>query len=196
MHSIEVIFEKINVMKRITFLTVLFSWVFMGLAQNDNDNLAPQLPIDKETKLVTYQEVVQETGTPQELYDRAVEWAKKEYTNTNEVFKVQDREQGLLEMRSSVRIYSKTKDGKPFFKNIVYYRFKIECRENRYRFTITEFNERVTAAAPIEVWFDTNNPNWQPSHFEYLKQIDQQVKDLIISMKKGMMPKVEKVDEW
>ena len=52
-------------------------------------------------------------------------------------------------MRSSVRIYSKQKDGTMLQKNIVYYNFKLECRDNRYRYTITNFNERAASAAPI-----------------------------------------------
>lgn len=183
-------------MKKIGLFALFTLFCFWSIAQRTQPLEKPVLPLDEETQKITYKEVVQVVGTPQELYDRAVEWATKEFKNTSEVFKLEDRENGILEMRSSVRIYSKAKDGSPFFKNIVYYRFKIECRDGRYRYIINEFNERVTAAFPIEIWFNTDDPKWQPSHFDYLKQVDQQINDLILSLNKGMLPKEEKVDEW
>lgn len=183
-------------MKKINLFLILLCISFGTLAQRTQAPVKPELPIDEETQKITYKEVVQVVGTPQELYDRAVAWATKEYKNTSEIFKLEDRENGILEMRSSVRIYSKAKDGTPFFKNIVYYRFKIECRDGRYRYTINEFNERLTAAFPIEIWFNTDDPKWQPSHFDYLTQVDEQIKTLISSLTKGMLPKEEKVDEW
>ena len=156
----------------------------------------PNLPIDETTQTVTYKEVVQQTGTPQELFDRAMDWVKAFYKNTNEVIKSQDREKGVIELRSSVRIYGTQKDGTKHMRNIVYYKCKIECRDQRYRYVITDFTEKATAVSPIEVWFNTENPKWEPAHFEYLKQIDEQIQEVIASMKKGMTPKVEKEDEW
>ena len=122
------------------------------------------------------------------LYARAMEWVKKYYKNTNEVIKNADAEKCVIEMRSSVRIFSKQKDGTMMQKNIVYYNFKLECRDNRYRYTITNFNEKAAAAAPIENWFKTDSPYWSPSQYEWLNQIDKQVKELIESLEEGMLP--------
>ena len=102
---------------------------------------APYLPIDERTNLVTYQDVVKQEGTPKVLYDRAMDWVKKYYKNTAEVIKSADPEKCVINMRSSVRIFYKDKDGTMRFKNIVYYNFKLECRDNRYRYTITDFKD-------------------------------------------------------
>ena len=183
-------------MKRV-FLSMLMLAIFgFSFAQKNKGLEVPYLPIDDDTKLVTYKDVIQEKGSPQELYDRAMEWIKKYYKNTNEVVKNSDREQGVINMRSSVRIYFKQKDGTLHMKNIVYYNFKLECRPDRYRYTITDFNEKATAAAPIEVWFDVENPKWDPSQYDYLNQINEQITTLIESLEEGMLPKVEKTDEW
>lgn len=188
---------KFKKMKKTSLLLCLMLALVSGAFSQKNKSIErPDLPIDEDSKLVTYKEVVQETGTSQELYDRALLWVKKQYKNTNEVLHVQDREKGLIELRSSVRIYGTAKDGSKVFRNVVYYRCTLECRDQRYRYTITEFGQRLSAHSPIEVWFDTDNPKWEPAHYEYLKQIDEQVKALIASMKEGMAPKVEKVDEW
>lgn len=183
-------------MKKTPLFLLLILFAMSAFAQKAQEYIKPELPMDEDNKLVTYKEVVQVEGTAQDLYDRALAWVKTEYVNTNEVIKSSDRDAGLLELRSSVKIHSRDKTGKPFFKNIVYYRFKIECRDGRYRYVITDFNEKATAAAPIEVWFNSDGPKWEPIQFEYLKQIGAQINELISSLKKGMKPTVEKVDEW
>lgn len=184
-------------MNRIITLYMMF-WLAVPtcFAQKEVEIVKPEMPIHEDTKLITYQNVVQEPGTPQELYDRAMLWIKAYYKNTGEIIKSSDRETGVIEMRSSVRIYTILKDGSRHFRNIVYYHFKIECRPDRYRYTITDFNEKATAAAPIEVWLDTNHPKWDPSQYEFLKQIDSQIQELITSLKEGMLPKIEKEDDW
>lgn len=166
-------------------------------AQKPSQQLpVPDLPIDERTHLVTYQDVVKQEGTPQVLYSRAKAWVKKYYKNTAEVIKKDDAEKCVLHLRSSVRIFSKQKDGTMMQKNIVYYNFRLECREGRYRYTITDFNERATAAAPIENWFKTDTPYWSPSQYEWLIQIDGQIKELINSLEEGMRPEEVFEDEW
>lgn len=183
-------------MKKISLLLLLAMLSTMAFAQKNKLPEEPALPIDENTKLVTYQDVVNEPGTPQELYDRALLWVKEFYKNTSEVIKKSDRESAVIQMRSSVRIYGMQKDGTRHFRNIVYYNFKLECRDNRYRYTITDFNEKATSAAPIEVWFDTKNPKWEPAHYAYLTQIDEQVKEVIASLEEGMLPEEKINDEW
>ena len=125
--------------KILIFLAVCVSMT--AFAQKTEIPEAPYLPIDERTNLVTYQDVVKQEGTPKVLYDRAMNWVKKYYKNTAEVIKSADPEKCVINMRSSVRIYYKDKDGTMRFKNIVYYNFKLECRDNRYRYTITDFKE-------------------------------------------------------
>lgn len=175
------------------FLMTLFGVMY---GQKEKELEIPYLPMDEDTKLVTYKEVINEKGSPQELYDRAMLWVKLFYKNTAEVIKSSDREAGVINMRSSVKIYTTLKDGTKKLKNIVYYNFKLECRPDRYRYTITDFNEKATSAAPIEEWYNTKNPLWSPANYEYLVQIDQQIKELLESLEEGMLPKVEKIDEW
>ena len=183
-------------MRKLSLLILMLLTVLAAFPQKNKNLEKPALPIDEATQTVTYKEVVKQEGTPQELFDRAMEWVKAEYKNTSEVIKSQDRETGVIELRSSVRIYGTQKDGTKHMRNIVYYKCKIECRDQRYRYIINEFTEKATAFSPIEVWFNTESPKWEPAHFEYLKQIDEQIKAVIESMKKGMQPKVQQDDEW
>lgn len=183
-------------MKKVMMFLAAVMMIVVANAQKPSQLPVPDLPIDERTNLVTYQDVVKQEGTPKVLYDRAMEWVKKYYKNTNEVIKNADAEKCVIEMRSSVRIYSKQKDGTMLQKNIVYYNFKLECRDNRYRYTITNFNERAASAAPIENWFKTDSPYWSPSQYEWLTQIDGQIKELINSLEEGMLPPEVFEDEW
>ena len=183
-------------MKKIAMFATMLVIVAVAFAQKPFQLPVPDLPIDERTNLVTYQDVVKQEGTPQVLYDRAMAWVKKYYKNTAEVIKKADPEKSVIEMRSSVRIFSKQKDGTMMQKNIVYYNFKLECREGRYRYTITNFNEKAAAAAPIENWFKTDSPYWSPSQYEWLNQIDEQIKKLINSLEEGMLPPEVFEDEW
>ncbi len=188
-----------NIIMRKFFLcltAVLLSTTIL-FAQKKGEPLSePKLPIDEDTELVTYKEVVNEMGTPQELYDRAMAWSKKYFNNKSEIYKVTDREKGIIELRSTVRIYSVLKDGSRHFKNVVYYNMKIECRQDRYRYTITEFKEKATSSAPIEVWFNTEAPKWEPACYQWLTQVDEAITELTNNLLDEMMPKAEKTDDW
>ena len=183
-------------MKKIALFFVAAMMIMAANAQKPSQLPVPDLPIDERTNLVTYQDVVKQEGTPQVLYDRAMEWVKKYYKNTSEVIKNADADKKVIDMRSSVRIFSKQKDGTMVPKNSVYYNFKLECRDNRYRYTITNFNEKAASAAPIENWFKTDSPYWSPSQYEWLTQIDSQIKELINSLEEGMLPPEVFEDEW
>lgn len=181
--------------KTLLFFNMMLITV-LTMAQKPEELPVPTLPIDDHTQLVTYQEVIQQKGTPQELYDRALIWVKKYYKNTAEVIKSQDRDKAVILMHSSVKIYSKQKDGTQVLHNIVYYDFKLECKDNRYRYTITNFNEKATSAAPIEKWFQTTRPSWNPNEYDFLNQIDQQIQELINSLEDGMLPPEVIKDDW
>ncbi|MDX9891208.1 MAG: DUF4468 domain-containing protein [Bacteroidales bacterium] len=183
-------------MKKSFLIYILLISSSFVMGQKEVVYVTPDLPIDETTKLVTYKDVINEKGSPQELYDRAMEWVKTYYKNTAEVIKTADREKGLIEIRSGVKIHNKMKDGSKVYKNVVYYNFKLECRQDRYRYTITDFNEKAAAAAPIEIWFDQKHSRWQPSWYDYLNEIHENMQSLIISLQDGMMPKPVVTDDW
>jgi hypothetical protein len=140
-------------------LILLFMAFIVSLSAQKNEPLVvPDMPIDENTKLITFQERVDEKGTPQELYDRAMVWVKQYYKNTTEVIKSSDRDKAVIELRSSVKIFNVMKDGSKVLKNVVYYNFKIECRQDRYRYTITNFNEKDESLPKIRDKCNDNNP--------------------------------------
>ncbi|MCQ2279242.1 MAG: DUF4468 domain-containing protein [Bacteroidales bacterium] len=185
-------------MKRLSLFVLFISVAMLGFAQKKNTTapVAPDMPIDDETQLITYKEVIQENGTAKELYARALNWAKSFYHNPSEVIKEQDDKNFVIKMRGSVRIYSHLKDGSKITKNVVYYNFTLQCREGRYRYTITDFNEKATAACPIEKWLNPEDTKWDPECYLNLQEVDEQIQALLSSLVDGMQPVQEKEDEW
>ena len=63
-----------------------------------------KMPVDPETKLITYKEVVTVAGTPAELFNRAIEWINKQYKNPSDATKVRDQASGVIEIIHRIEI--------------------------------------------------------------------------------------------
>jgi hypothetical protein len=181
-------------------LAILFTIAFApvcSLGQQTVYSDFPVMPIDENTKLVTYKDVVQMKGTPSELYDRAYTWANKYYKNPTVVITRADKQKGELECVSNIPIYTLAKDGTTRVSaGYVYYTLTIEARESRYRFTITKIHKREQAQFPIEKWLDKSRPEWTVVRYDHLHQIDEAVKILMKDICEGMKPAKVIVDEW
>lgn len=155
---------------------------------------APQLPIDPDTKLITYKEVVNESGTKLQLFNRAVEWLPKQYANPVDATKVRNPETGLIEIRHRFDVSYEEK-GVQKSANTIDYTMRLEFKDGRYRYTISNFLIHDVSRAPVERWLDKTNKGYSPAWDAYLAELDQDVKALIESLKKGMMPPPEKKED-
>jgi len=157
----------------------------------------PDMPIDENTKLVTYKKVVPMQGSSEELYNRAVAWANKYYRNPIVVITRADKTKGELECVSNISIYTLAKDGVTKANaGYVYYTLTIEAKENRYRYTITNLYKKESAQFPIERWLDASRPEWTAVRYDHLHQIDDAVKELMKSIEEGMKPAKVITDDW
>ena len=154
------------------------------------------LPVDPDTKLITYKEVVTVTGTPTELFNRAIEWVNKQYKNPTDATKVRNPATGLIEIIHRIEL---TRDDKGVSRpaGIVDYAMKLEIKDGRYRYTITNFNFKDVSRQPIEKWMDKKDKAYTPDWDNYLTQVDVATKKLIETLKQGMLPPApKKTDEW
>jgi hypothetical protein len=178
-------------------ILALIALPISSLGQKTVHNTFPDMPIDENTKLVSYKKVVQMKGTSDELYNRAYAWANKYYKNPIVVIKKADKSKGELECVSNIPIYTLDKDGVTKVNaGYVYYTLTIEAKENRYRYTITELHKRESAQFPIEKWLDTSRPEWTAVRYDHLHQIDEAVKVLMKAIEEGMKPEKVIIDEW
>jgi hypothetical protein len=185
---------KTNPMKKFSFaltaILLLFVLVRTGFSQTTI------VPVDEDTKLITYKDVVAQEGDIPKLYNTAIAWVNANYDNPTEVTRVRDVEDGKIEIRHRFKIYNTDKNGVKSDANIINYTLKLEFKPGRYRYTFTDFTVAAISKYPVERWLDKKNPQYTPACDDYLAQINTTVNDLIKSLKKGMIPKVIKKDEW
>lgn len=179
----------------ICYFLIVQSLVVIG--QKNEAIVPPLVPIDENTKLITYQYTITMKGTPEALYKRAYDWANTYYKNPTQAIKKADAQNKVIECVSSIKITTPSKDGKSFvMAGLVYYNLKIEMRSDRYRYTITNFNLRGASNLPIEIWLDQSRKDWIPTHYEHLRQVDEAVKILMEELEAAMEPKAVIKDEW
>jgi hypothetical protein len=155
------------------------------------------VPVDENTNLITYKEFVNVQGSADTLYLRAISWINSFYKNPSDVTKVRDREGTLIVGKHRIGMKDFDEDGNILPANkAIGYTFKIECKQDRFRYTIKDFNLRQTSYFPLERWITEDDAQYCPTCGSYLEQIDKFVKELIESLEEGMQPPVIIKDEW
>jgi hypothetical protein len=149
------------------------------------------LPVDEDTGLITYQEVVEEQGSPQDFFNRAIEWINGYYSNPVDVTKTRDPQTGLIKGLHRIKLKNTLEDGTETDAGTVQYEFRLEFKDGRYRYTLSDFVLRQSSRIPVEKWLNDNDPQTK----SYLKQIDEFAQEWIASLKEGMKPPVEKKDD-
>jgi hypothetical protein len=179
-----------------TYLVNLLIIIFLvsGSVVSAQEENKISFPFDKDTGLISYQEVVQEPGTADELYIRCIEWINTSYKNPADACRIRNRESGVIEILHRFELINMDGDSK-LQAGIVNYTLKLEFKPGRYRYTVTDLTLRQASRFPIERWFDKTDKMYSPLWDDYLKQVDQQVKQLIENLKSGMAPVAVKQEE-
>jgi hypothetical protein len=155
------------------------------------------IPVDEDTKKIVYKEVVTQEGKPAEMYNHAIEWINSFYPNPNDVTRIRDAENARIEIKHRIKVWNLDKDGNKLNEaGLVEYEMSLEFKEGRYRYTITNFNVKKTSKFPLERWMDKTDPEYVPACDSYVKQVDDEVRNIIKSLKTGMKPKANKNDNW
>lgn len=161
---------------------------------------APKLPVDNESHLVTYKAVVESGSAPMaELQKRAFSWANAYYKNPSDVIRERDTVNGKLTCKARLKITNPPdKKGIVTEAGLIEYTLKLDFKENKFRYTISEINWKQKSYFPIERWIDQTAAGYQPSYSFYLQQTDELMKQLIKDMDKGMKQPTAaiKKDDW
>jgi len=177
-------------------LNFLIFLTISGVCFGQKEAPASTIPVDPDSKLILYKDVVDQEGTKDILYDRGAEWFRTYYINPGSVTKVQDKVNGKIEGTGRIGIYNFTSDNIRVNAGMVYYDIRLEFKENRYRYTLTNFALKSTSRVPLEKWLNKNDPSYSPVVEKYLYQVDTCMQNLIVKLKEGMKPKALKKDEW
>ena len=178
------------------YISILLAFVLMLSANVKAQETKVKLPVDPETKLISYKEVVTVAGTPAELFNRAIEWINKQYKNPVDATKVRDQASGVIEIIHRVEI-TRVEQGATLLAGRVDYSMKLEMKDGRFRYTITNFNMKDISRQPLERYMDKNDKAYMPIWDNYLKQVDDYTLNMIESLKHGMQPPAaKKPDTW
>lgn len=161
---------------------------------------APKMPLDDGTKLVTYKAVtdIPVTGAG-ELQNRAFAWANGYYKNPADVIRERDTTGGKMTCKARVKIMNEPdKKGVITEAGLIEYTLKLEFKENKYRYILSDINWKQKSYFPIERWMDTSAPGYQPGYTYYLQQTDELMKQVIKELDKGMKQPTSKIkkDDW
>jgi hypothetical protein len=177
-------------------LNFLIFFTISGICLAQKDTPSPNIPVDPDSKLIQYREVVNQDGAKDVLYDRCAEWFRSYYVNPASVTKIQDKVNGKIEGTGHLNIYFFDSDNTKINAGMVYYDIRLELKDNRYRYTLTNFTLKSLSRVPLEKWLNKNDPSYNPQVEKYLYQVDTCMQNLIAKLKEGMNPKVKKKDEW
>jgi len=162
------------------------------------EEVTGNIPVDENTKLVTYQDVIDEKGDQNELFNRCIYWLNEFYANPVAVTKKRDFESGLIKGQHQFRVYYTDDEGYKKDAGMVMYDFKIEFKQDRYRYTVDNFILRKASRYPVEQWLDKNDPNYNQNWAGYLSQIDNFMRtEWIPTLLEKMKPEeVFEEEEW
>jgi hypothetical protein len=176
---------------KIVFLIIAVSAMMYSGLNAQAQETTNKMPVDPDTKLITYKEVVTVAGTPAELFNRAIQWVNKQYKNPVDATKVRDQASGVIEIIHRIEL-TRIEQGATLLAGRVDYSMKLEMKEGRYRYTITNFIVKDVSRQPLERYLDKKDPSYIPLWDDYLKQVDDFTLKMIESLKQGMQPPAEK----
>lgn len=182
--------------KSSVLLMLIFVLSFSAKAQKQDPIQAVRVPVDSITKLITYEGVVEVRGEKADvLYKRGMNWFKTFYKNPAEVIRENDSLKFKITGKPRFKISNlPDKEGLRTDGGLVQYTITFAARDGRFKYEITEFNQKQTSYFPCERWIDPKSPGYT----EYLNQLDQYANDLIKNLKNSLLTEkpVKNKDKW
>lgn len=145
-----------------------------------------QMPIDTATHKYQYREVLKAEASKDDLYSRARQWFVVNYKDASEVLQIQDKESGLLVGKGFLTVNFQGGQRK------VYHTITIECKEGRYRLTITDFTLKFSSAyseKPFELLSKNDFWGLDKLYSATNSKIDETIKSIVTVMQ-------SKTDDW
>lgn len=181
---------------KLLFAAIVVFMTFVKAFPQEPEQNQP-VPVNENTGLITYQEVVETKGNTNELYNRAIGWINSFYANPASATRVRNPESGIIDILHRFRISYEDDSGAQRDAGMVSYELLLELRDGRYRYTMSNFTLRQASRFPVERWLDKTDRAYNPNWDIYLNQVDEFSRNLIESLKQGMEPEVIiEVDEW
>lgn len=156
------------------------------------------LPVDADSKLITYTQVVEAQAYKDSLYSKGLAWFSSYFKNPTGVIREKTPENGQIMGKHQIKILNPPdKKGIQTMKGIVQYTVKVSVKDNKTRVILTDFNIRDNSYNPIEKWMDKTAPGYTAVNNYYLEQVDKESKALLKHFQEFMIKATTvKKDEW
>jgi hypothetical protein len=162
------------------FLSVFMLMMATALYAQDT-TLTGIVPVDEEG-MITWQGVVQVPGkSKDELYNKGIEWVNSYFPNPSSVTKKRSPESGIIEGDYSIRLTDDV-NGTRVPSKVINYKFKLEFRDGRFRYSITDFTLKAASRFPLERWLDKKGPYYDIKNKPYLEQVRDTINEMIEKM--------------
>lgn len=171
--------------------------IVAGYAANaqKSELTVPFFPIDEETKLVTYTDVIQVPGVVTDsLYNVAMAWMKTFYASPSQAIKSQSKEEGIIEIKHQFQLTRKDK-GQVVKAGQINYYLTLQFRDGRFKYTVTKINLQGASYYGIENWINDEKFAKDETTVGYLVQIDEFMQKLVGSLETEVRPAAPKKEE-
>lgn len=180
-----------------SIITLLMVLVLSPIANFAQENTS--LPVNEKTGLISFNKV-NEVGntTATELYQRALIWASTFYKNPTDVIRERDSINGTILCKARFKISNPADKKTPVTDaGNVMYSLKLQFKEGRYRYELTEINWKQQSYFAAERWMDKASSSYQPNFESYLQQTQTEVNRILASLEKAMSTATSaNTDDW
>lgn len=183
-------------MKRFLSLVAFLGSVSL-FAQKGDATERPAFPIDEESKLVTYTDVIQVPGVVKDsLYNVAMEWMKEFYVSPSQAIKSQSKEDGVIEIKHQFQL-TRTEKGQKVKAAMIEYDMTLQFRDGRFKYTVTKLRVQGPSYFGIEKWINEEQYAKDENVTSYLVQIEEFMLKLTDSLDSELRPEApKKEEEW
>ncbi|GAB3885940.1 DUF4468 domain-containing protein [Spirosoma agri] len=116
---------------------------------------AQTMPVDPDTKLVTYSEVIETPGVNKnELYVRANTWFTRTFKSAKSVLDLQDKEAGKLIGKGSMPVTIKVPILGATDAGTISSTITIMCKDGKYKYVIDNLNHTRPFGPNTQLWVD------------------------------------------
>ena len=158
-------------MKQFVFFCFCLSFSILLFGQT-----YPKMPINETTKKITYQDVIEITGMKKDaIYLLISDWASTNFVSSKSAIDYQDKESGVISGKGNF----------PAGVNTIQSHFKIEIKDEKLRYTFTDFVSLSSTPGvtnfPIEPWYPPKGL-MKGMQIKALNDIDTKMKEIIASI--------------
>lgn len=179
-------------MTKVYFLLSAFSLAILTAKAQD-------MPVDPDTKLITYSEVIEVSGVSKnDLYVRANTWFTRTFKSAKSVLELQDKEAGKLIGKGVLPIMIKVPIMGATDAGYVGATVTIMCKDGKYKYVIDNLSHSKPYGANTQYWVDGGSLEQEkpkvgmmgrPSKKEWndIKEATQKdILSMVADLKKGM----------